>query len=72
MARKYAKRYQDIEPMQFLGTYPNLSIGIKHTKPQQTLQEYVHSKAHVILISSRTPNILGSASLLGLLAKIKV
>ena len=63
---------KNFEPTQFVGTNLILSIEIKHPKPQQASEEYVHSKVHVIVVSSRTPNVLGSASLLGLLAKIKV
>ena len=63
---------KNFEPTQFVGTNLVLSIGIKHPKPQQASEEYVHSKVHVIVVLSRTLNVLGSASLLGLLAKIKV
>ena len=63
---------KNFEPTQFVGTNLILSIGIKHPKSKQASEEYVHSKVHVIVISLRTPNVLGSASLLGLLAKIKV
>ena len=62
----------NFEQTQFVGTNLVLSIGIKHTKPQHASEKEVHSKVHVIVVLSRTPNVLGSASLLGLLAKIKV
>ena len=72
VTRMYVCRHHNFEPMQFLRTTLNLSIIIKHLKAQQTLQEYVHSKAHLILVLSVSPNCPDSASLLGLLAKIKV
>ena len=63
---------QNFRPIQFLGTNLNPSTWMRHPKPQPIWQDYVHSKVHVILVSLHTPNVLGSASLLGLLAKIKV
>ena len=62
----------NFEQTQLVGTNLILSIGIKHPKLQQASDKEINSKAHVIVVLPGSPNVLGSASLLGLLAKIKV
>ena len=47
-------------------------FGITNPKPQTTELKYLHSKVCVILDSLPTQHVLRSASLLGLVAKIKV